>query len=54
MRLLYVSLIDGMRTEPALRRSRCQFGFYTILPIPILYVEWQNRRVGGMPYIAQY
>jgi len=22
-------------------------GLYTILPLPILYVEWQNRGAGG-------
>ena len=29
-------------------------GLYTILPLPILYVEWQNRGGGGNPYVAQY
>ena len=24
------------------------------LPIPILYVDWQHREVGGRQYIAQY
>jgi len=29
-------------------------GLYTILLLPILYVEWQNRGGTGKPYIAPY
>jgi len=31
-----------------------QLDLYTILPLPILYVEWQHRGGGGKPDIAQY
>jgi len=31
-----------------------QVGLYTILPLPILYVEWVHRGGGGKPYIAHY
>jgi len=29
-------------------------GLHTILPLPILYAEWQNKGGGGEPDIAQY
>ena len=31
-----------------------RFGLYTILPLPIVYIEKKNRAVGGKSYIAQY